>query len=216
MGIDINRFPNEVDEELKCSICLNVLERPVHGSCGHVFCRTCIILWLDSQRSRSSDEYVRVSSRFSRPGTCPVDRTELRIEDLVDAALPFRTFISRLTIKCDNEAFGCKSIMQLGQLKDHLHNCNFNPDEEIECQNGCKSVLPRKYLVRDHHNCIREMRKIIKKQEKDINRLKNYVVTMREGKQRWSRICAWLGALLAVILIMFFPSANDSQNIAII
>ena len=167
MGLDVNRFPDNVDEEFKCSICLNILERPVHGSCGHVFCLSCISVWLESQSRRSEANslahLIRQPLNGNQPfsprvcGTCPVDRSALRKEELVEAALPFRAFLSRLRIKCDNEPFGCQSIVPMGNLKDHLRDCNFNPDEKIECTNGCRCLMPRRYLVKDAHNCLKGM-----------------------------------------------------------
>lgn len=219
MGLDINRFPDEVDEEFKCSICLNVLERPVHGSCGHLFCLTCISVWLESSSSHgygsplSSSVGSRLSRRGLTVGTCPVDRKELRKEDLVEVALPFRAFLFRLNIKCDYEPFGCKAVVPFGSLKDHVRDCNFNPDEQVECQNGCKCVLPRKYLIKENHNCLKELKKIIRRQERYIQRLEDdsqmYQLGLRQ-KRRWM---FWASLVMIVIGIMVLFSNDEAKQL---
>ena len=87
----------------------------------------------------------------------------------MDAALPFRNMIARLKIRCDFTQYGCKHIMSLSTLGDHLKNCNFNPQEVVQCQNGCDNYFKRQDLVRNPHNCIKELKKIIRKQEKRIH-----------------------------------------------
>ncbi|XP_059906854.1 E3 ubiquitin-protein ligase TRIM39-like [Gadus macrocephalus] len=37
------------EEDFSCSICLNVLDRPVSTPCGHIFCRPCIITFWEDQ-----------------------------------------------------------------------------------------------------------------------------------------------------------------------
>ena len=38
-----HRFIGPVDDELKCGVCLDVLDDPVTvNGCGHTFCRPCI------------------------------------------------------------------------------------------------------------------------------------------------------------------------------
>lgn len=108
MGFDLNRFVTKVEPDLKCSICLNVLESPVVAMCGHVFCRGCMHPWLNSLAARGE------------PGSCPVCRKKLTKKALTEASLPLRGFLARLEIKCDNEFYGCKSVVQFGDLSHHL------------------------------------------------------------------------------------------------
>lgn len=194
MGLDIYRFAETVDEELKCSICLNVLEGPVNGPCGHVFCRQCIYTWLESgptaRPSRSSSRSVYVS------GTCPVDRKSLFREELIDAAIPLRAILSKLKIKCDFQEFGCQAIVTVGSLKDHVKTCNFNPEEVIQCPNGCAKLFTRKHLVKRPHNCIRELQSMIKLQEKIIDQLE----VEKDYSEKLNRNLQYLIMLLIAIL----------------
>lgn len=159
MGLDINRFPEPVDDEFKCSICCGVLDDPVNGTCGHVFCRVCIITWLDrSQRPGS----------YRRSGSCPVDRKPMDREDLISAALNFKIILSRLRVTCEYKEYGCNSLIPLADLKYHLEKCNFNPEEIVQCPNGCEKLFQRECLVKRPHNCIKELQRIIINQQSEI------------------------------------------------
>jgi E3 ubiquitin-protein ligase NRDP1 len=194
MGLDINRFADIVDEELKCSICLNVLESPVNGPCGHVFCRQCIYTWLESgvtaRSSRGSSRSIYVS------GTCPVDRKSLFREELIEAAIPLRAILSKLKIRCDFHEYGCQSIVTVGSLKDHVKVCNFNPEEVIQCQNGCAKLFARKNLINRPHNCIRELKSMITFQERIIDQLE----TDKHYYEKLNRNLQYLVMLLILVI----------------
>lgn len=189
MGIDVNRFAESVDEEFKCSICLNVLEKPVHGTCGHVFCRLCIMTWLES-----GGPVVRPGHRRVRAmGTCPVDRQTLHQDDLMDAALPFKALLSRLKIKCEYTEYGCSQVVTVASLPDHVKVCNFNPEELIECKNGCAKLYPRKHLIRSKHNCIKELQSLIQNQQQAISDLQS-------DKNAFQRSCKNLNYIVTVLI----------------
>ena len=116
MGYDAIRFVAPVDEEFICSICMGVFENPVHGRCGHAYCRSCIYNWITNHEN-----------------TCPLDRIPLYPEELVDAPLPFKNLINRLLIKCDYACQGCTHVCMIASLKVHHMNCMFNPKSEMFC-----------------------------------------------------------------------------------
>ena len=91
MGYEITRFEDEVDEELMCSICGQVLEAPIQiRKCEHCFCESCINEWLKH-----------------RP-VYPNDRNPVSpMEDLTQPPRILRNLLSRLKITCDKEEFGC-------------------------------------------------------------------------------------------------------------
>ena len=116
MGYDAVRFVTPVDEEFICSICLGVFENPVHGRCGHTYCRSCIVNWITNHEN-----------------TCPLDRISLFPEELVDAPLPFKNLINRLLIKCEYEYRGCTHVCMISSLNTHHYSCIFNPKSPMFC-----------------------------------------------------------------------------------
>lgn len=195
MGLDINRFPEPVDDEFKCSICCGVLEDPVRGNCGHVFCRTCILTWLERPGS------YRIN------GSCPVDRSVMNRNDLISAAVNFKTILSRLKISCDYKEYGCNSLIPLADIKSHVEKCNFNPEEIVQCPNGCEKLYQRKSLVKRPHNCIKELQKIIRDQECEISLLE-----LRESQhQSLAKYASIVFASLLILLLAMAVSLYGSQ-----
>lgn len=130
MGYDTIRFHGPIDEELICSICHGVLENPVKTiNCEHDFCKKCINRWL------------------SMNSTCPVDRSNTIRNNLKVGSRLLRVLLSRLNISCDFAAEGCKEILQLDLLKDHLKNCPYDPTTLIRCVKDCELILPRKVCM---------------------------------------------------------------------
>ena len=96
-----------IDEELKCSICTDPYEEPVHLSCQHTFCRRCIQRWLDGQSS------------------CPTCRQFAKFDKNGERYLPISTPIvhnqlNRLLVQCN----ACQATnIQRGNFPDHENRC---------------------------------------------------------------------------------------------
>ncbi|XP_071941330.1 E3 ubiquitin-protein ligase NRDP1-like [Antedon mediterranea] len=150
MGFEVHRFEGDVDEELICPICSGVLEEPVQApQCEHAFCSACIQEWL------------------SRQHTCPVDRNPITPQQLKPVPRILRNLLARLRIACDNVLFGCKKIVKLDTLTQHLDECEHNPKRPVQCESGCGMVIPKDELV--DHNCVKELRHLIKEQQDKLS-----------------------------------------------
>ena len=80
-------FLTEVDEELICCICHEVLLMPMVCREGHTFCEACIESWLE------------------RNNTCPMDRKNLEKTDLTPVRI-VANMIDKMEVRCPNHAAG--------------------------------------------------------------------------------------------------------------
>ncbi|KAB7504847.1 E3 ubiquitin-protein ligase NRDP1 [Armadillidium nasatum] len=171
MGFDVTRFQGDVDEELLCPICSEVLQEATSEgnilslplstcfqapSCEHAFCSGCIHEWL------------------SRQQTCPVDRQPITPSQLKQVPRILKSLLSKLYIACDNKPHGCVSVVKLDCLKTHLEECDFNPKRPVPCEQGCGLVVPKDELK--DHNCLRELRSLMQNQTNKIAELQQDII----------------------------------------
>ena len=108
-------------EELKCPICLDLVNDAKQTSCGHVFCAGCI----------------------KTLNSCPICKVECQIFP------DNRTMrqVRNLQVKCLNSKRGCKWQGDLGECDDHMtRKCSF---EEIPCPLEC-GVRGQRLKMKDH------------------------------------------------------------------
>ncbi|XP_064404367.1 E3 ubiquitin-protein ligase NRDP1-like [Halichondria panicea] len=153
MGYEITRFNDEVDEELMCTICGQVLESPVQiRQCEHCFCGSCVHEWFKHQQ------------------VCPVDRNPVSpVEDLIQPPRILRNLLSRLKISCDNKDFGCTTVVRLDSLGAHHNECLFNPKRPVPCDKGCGLVVPLDEVPK--HNCVQELHKLLNEKSERVDEL---------------------------------------------
>jgi len=160
MGYETTRFQGEVDEELICPICSAVLEDPrLAPECEHAFCAACIHEWLNRQP------------------TCPVDRRSISIAELKPVPRILKNLLARCDIRCDNEEFGCDVVVKLDILAMHLKECEHNPKKPVPCALGCGLTVPKDEMV--EHNCVRELRAVVKDQGECLSKAQHDLADMR-------------------------------------
>ncbi|XP_069762494.1 RING finger protein 151 [Narcine bancroftii] len=162
-GYDIELFVNAPDPELICTVCHGVLKDPVELRCQHVFCKSCISIWL------------------ARKWECPYCRK--KVKGVTRSVIPMiHNMIGRLIMKCENKGYGCRCTFPLEQRKIHKATCEFRivsckyegcatemfhknitAHEQIcehwkePCRMGCGVQLTWNQL--EEHNCYRDMKK---------------------------------------------------------
>ncbi|KAH0487269.1 MAG: hypothetical protein KVP17_002576 [Porospora cf. gigantea B] len=107
MGVSRELAVNPVSDELVCSICRDIIERPVQTVCNHLFCQKCLTSWM------------------AQSATCPIDHHRLaegdvmRLQDV--STVMFRLY-SSTKVKCPRHTI-CPWVGCLSDLKEHQREC---------------------------------------------------------------------------------------------
>eukprot|EP00581_Thalassiosira_minuscula_P001190 CAMPEP_0183738516 /NCGR_PEP_ID=MMETSP0737-20130205/54773_1 /TAXON_ID=385413 /ORGANISM="Thalassiosira miniscula, Strain CCMP1093" /LENGTH=303 /DNA_ID=CAMNT_0025973067 /DNA_START=241 /DNA_END=1152 /DNA_ORIENTATION=+ len=105
MAAPVALKPDQVPEDMVCSICMALPLDPILTPCEHVFCAGCIYQALD------------------RCEQCPIDRTACTIGQLK----PLRGFVHRIwnniQVKCGNHNNGCAWTGSIGDYSSHMNHC---------------------------------------------------------------------------------------------
>lgn len=118
MGYDVLRFVNIGDileDELVCSICVEIYEKPLLTLCDHMFCSNCIKRWLKEKSS------------------CPICKTNLAYLDdsLRPAPIVIKNILGKLQLHCDFHDLGCEEIIRVDALVSHTSKCKFRPKASV-------------------------------------------------------------------------------------
>ncbi|KAK3583297.1 hypothetical protein CHS0354_011188 [Potamilus streckersoni] len=123
-------FVNEKDEKYDCPICLFIQREPTQTTCGHRFCRDCIVKWLRNSEKK-----------------CPIC-----VEPLDESYLFTDNFAKReildLVIRCIYYKEGCDQNINLRHFQSHLCICDY---AYVQCPNSCANILLRRDL-QEHKN----------------------------------------------------------------
>ena len=130
-GYEDRRFEKEVDGNLHCPLCSNVLKDPFQCRRNqHLFCSPCIKRHLE-QNSQ----------------TCPTCSEELTAETLPLPPMIVIDLLNALKIRCDFAARGCRELVKLECLKRHIAHCGYSP---TKCENdGCSMIINK--IDKEHH-----------------------------------------------------------------
>ncbi|XP_054163877.1 E3 ubiquitin-protein ligase NRDP1-like [Oppia nitens] len=113
MGIDLEIFNEDVSDDLRCSICLEVYDQPIQiATCKHIFCAHCIHKWIE---------------KCGQQPTCPHDRRKISKYVLKQAPKLIKKEINQLKVKCNFRSNGCFASIKYSDLKQHLNTCIYNP-----------------------------------------------------------------------------------------
>ncbi|KAG7444933.1 uncharacterized protein BT62DRAFT_994956 [Guyanagaster necrorhizus] len=124
-------YVDPTNSNLVCCICRTPFLDPVSTlTCGHTFCRACIV------------EALQHSSQ------CPVDRLPLTLEEVVSANSIVRSLVDELVVECPSPE--CPHTCQRQLLAGHLRDsCSY---AEVPCPTGeCDQLIPRKDM--ESHRC---------------------------------------------------------------
>ena len=97
--------PEEVPEDLICSICLTLPVEPILTPCEHIFCKDCI------------------HQALHRRCQCPVDRIPCHQTQIVPLRGMLYRIWSGVVVKCGNHAEGCAWTGSIGDYPKHAKCC---------------------------------------------------------------------------------------------
>ncbi len=152
MGFGVERFQTNVEKDLLCPFCGQVLEDPVAGQCGHAFCRGCLQKSISKPRSE-----------------CPTCELVLSDAKTSEASSDLVEKLGKLSLQCKHYKSGCEIVVGYNKMTHHLEkecshrlvSCKHkgcmelvsHSDQEshmekcdhrlVECK-VCKACLPRK------------------------------------------------------------------------
>ena len=152
MGHDTERFLSKINDDLKCLICLDVLEDPHECTrCQTSFCLLCIQDWSSNRKTcpNNCDLVLERSHRF------------------------LRSELNRLQLRCQNANEGCEEILTLELLSTHESLCQYT---KMKCPNtDCPVYLQRSSL--EPHLALCEYREVACERCKDkynLNQSENH------------------------------------------
>ncbi len=163
-GFDRSRFVTLTDEEyedIKCGICLGVLNNPlVTQCCQQSYCFDCINEWIKNSK------------------TCPNCRKGLTKTKLIPPPRFSSNLIEKLDIYCDYKQMGCNQGLKLGQLSQHLKSCAFNPINKCSVCGEVKA---------EGHNCGQKLETIVVGLKEQIESLKTKNKGLEEEVKRLNK-----------------------------
>ncbi|XP_070580265.1 protein rtoA-like [Ptychodera flava] len=187
---DTEKFVNPPDVELVCCICQGVLDMPVETPCRHVFCKTCIETWLNTNSS------------------CPTCRKRFTGRAKLQPVLPIvANMINKMLMKCDYAEHGCSEGIQLEHHALHVKHCEFEPIDcwnagcdkkilrreryehekecmysSVRCENGCGCIIIKKDAPT--HDCIKLLSEKLKASEDENRTLRENLKSQEELQHR--------------------------------
>ncbi|XP_032237662.1 TNF receptor-associated factor 4-like [Nematostella vectensis] len=131
-GFDPDFVEGPADPNIICPICQFIIEDAVCCPQGHIFCRSCVVVHLQ---------------QFGN-GNCPLDRSELSLED-IRPVLMVNSLVGQLPSLCCEE---CPWRGRLDLRQGHTETCQEKP---VPCRNvGCQTLVQRKNLADHMEACL--------------------------------------------------------------
>lgn len=131
-GIPIESIKSnyELPKDFFCSICQNLIWRPVEIiGCTHIFCKFCINKWI------------------TQKNICPTCKTNITTE--IRPSKAFERIFESIKVKCNNN--GCKETPVYTNYIQHLEKCKF---QKYKCTNeGCNFKGVRDEVINHCLNC---------------------------------------------------------------
>ena len=135
----------DISHKLICSICLLIFRNPVIDTCGHTFCKSCLIKWLQKNRK------------------CPQSRK--RVENFFPNLL-IKDLVSNLILICKE----CKEEFKIKNKNYHKLICKFKKNDFTK-----EMVIKEYFKLFDKYKLLTEKIEIINDKKNEENYKRNLV-----------------------------------------
>ena len=164
MGLDQERIveKDSIIDDIICSICMDIVESPLQCQSQHSFCEECITKWIKDGN-----------------GSCPVDRTELKKDDLQPPRI-LHQVLNKFTVRCENFEDGCRLMAKfedMSQLVEH---------QQKSClathSNFCTQIESLNQKIEELEGDILKKGELLLKKEKEYEQLsEKFQILQNEG-----------------------------------
>uniref|UniRef100_H3AVA1 Uncharacterized protein n=1 Tax=Latimeria chalumnae TaxID=7897 RepID=H3AVA1_LATCH len=149
-------FPAELEEELNCSICLNIYKNPILLSCGHNFCKDCIENVWESQAAKGTYSCPECRAEYrERPPLqrnlklCNVIERLLSTQIIQKQAALYCTFCVETPLPAVKTCLQCETSLCETHLRKHNESVDHTLIEPTNCLEGRKCP-EHKELIKFH------------------------------------------------------------------
>jgi hypothetical protein len=135
-SLDLEDFVSEsrvIVQDYRCPLCEGIYMNPVVDLCGHVYCKTCILKYMETSK------------------TCPISGWALG-EGNVNRLIIINDILMKQPVQCKNRNFHCEWIGLLVDLEPHLNSmCK---KQIVKCPHlGCSAEIFREDLDGHKNAC---------------------------------------------------------------
>jgi hypothetical protein len=172
----------KINGELKCAICQEPFQNPVHLSCEHAFCKQCIEAWLKFHTSCPTCRQSRRHHNTQTPLFSPV-RTRIVINQL-----------DQLLVRCKQ----CQQIdIQRGNFLDHQSKCTKMVVPCLSADIRCPWTGPRDEQAQHLITCyFHQLRPVLTSFQTELNKSNETQKRLEGELKRQSYEIAFLRAFI--------------------
>jgi hypothetical protein len=136
-SLDVDDFVAEsqlIIQDYKCPLCSGIYMNPVVDLCGHVFCKNCILKYIEKKEK-----------------LCPISGWKLE-EGNMSSLVIINEILGKQSVQCKNKTSDCKWIGKLAELDVHMSTQCLK--QIVNCpHDGCSVHLLREDIEQHSRDC---------------------------------------------------------------
>lgn len=159
MGIQAERFVNEVPQDVHCILCTLVLGDPIEViKCGHFVCNDCWENWKENNQIKLDRDVF---------ATCPYCGVEIKSNKVRRSRLTWNLILN-MNVYCNKKSEGCECVYKLDYDDMHKSECLYEQGKTADQIDAEKCTTCGLSFEGKSHSCIKELLKKLKSQATEI------------------------------------------------